>query len=144
MQGRRHLRQVFPRWGDPARLRQDIIDMRVKMRANLEKKQPGLWDVKQGEGGMTEAEFITQYLVLRDAHKDEALVEWSDNWRQLDALERAGSIQAGQKAQLIEAYRAYRAWTHGRGLQLESALAESRQFEVERKVITDLWRVLVN
>lgn len=131
--------EVLMRKRDEAKLRQEIIDMRAKMRANLEKKQPGLWDVKQGEGGMTEVEFITQFLVLRDAHKDAALVEWSDNWRQLDALERLGSVTSEQKDQLIDSYRAYRAWTHGRGLQLESALVESSQFMAEREKIKKIW-----
>lgn len=136
--------EVLMRPRDEAKLRQEIVDMRAKMRANLEKKQPGLWDVKQGEGGMTEAEFITQYLVLRDAHKDAALVEWSDNWRQLDALERAGSITVEQKTQLIESYRAYRAWTHERGLLLESALAEDLHFLNEREIIKALWKEFLN
>ena len=136
--------EVLTRERDVDKLRQEIIDMRAKMRANLEKKVPGKWDVKQGEGGMTEAEFITQYLVLRDAHRHAALVEWSDNWRQLDALERAGSVTPEQKAQLIDAYRAYRAWTHERGLQLESALAEDSQFRAERETISALWKELLH
>lgn len=131
--------EVLMRKRDDAKLRQDIIDMRAKMRANLEKKQDGLWDVKQGEGGMTEVEFIAQYLVLRDAHKDASLVEWSDNWRQLDALEMAGSVSGEQKNQLIACYRAYRAWTHGRGLQLESAMISQSQFVAERETIKSLW-----
>ena len=135
--------EVLMRPRDETKLRQEIIDMRAKMRANLEKKQAGLWDVKQGEGGMTEAEFITQYLLLRDAHKDAALVEWSDNWRQLDALERAGSVTAEQKAQLIDAYRLYRAWTHGRGLQMETALAAAGQFAEQQVVVSALWRKLL-
>jgi glutamate-ammonia-ligase adenylyltransferase len=100
--------------------------------------------VKQGEGGMTEVEFITQYLVLRDAHKDAAIIQWSDNWRQLDALERAGSVSAEQKAALIEVYRNYRAWAHVRGLQLQDALAEDAQFRAERETITGLWAQLLN
>jgi len=135
--------EVLTRQRDEATLRREIVDMRAKMRANLEKKVQGFWDVKQGEGGITEAEFITQFLILRDAHKDASLVEWSDNWRQLDALERAGSISAEQKTQLIGSYRAYRAWAHERGLQLESSLAQDSLFAEERKTITALWRALV-
>lgn len=135
--------EVLMRPRDADKLRKEIVDMRAKMRANLEKKEPGLWDVKQGEGGMTEVEFITQFLLLRDAHKDAALVEWSDNWRQLDALEKAGSVSAQQKNQLIDCYRAYRAWTHGRGLQLKSGLVDQSQFVAERDAIRTLWRGIV-
>lgn len=135
--------EVLMRVRDDNKLRQEIVDMRAKMRANLEKKQDGRWDVKQGEGGMTEVEFITQYLVLRDAHKDASLVEWSDNWRQLDALESAGSVSPEQKSQLIECYRAYRSWTHERGLQLESGLSENLQFLYEREIIKTLWQTIL-
>ena len=132
-------REVLMRERDPQKLKKEIVDMRAKMRANLDKSTATQWDVKQGEGGMIEVEFIAQYLVLRDAHKSAAIVEWSDNWRQLDALEQAGSIKAEHKQALIEVYRSYRAWTHMRGLQLESALAEAGQFTAERATIRQLW-----
>ncbi|HWU69488.1 MAG TPA: bifunctional [glutamate--ammonia ligase]-adenylyl-L-tyrosine phosphorylase/[glutamate--ammonia-ligase] adenylyltransferase, partial [Stenotrophobium sp.] len=93
--------EVLMRKRDPEKLRAEIVEMRARMRANLDKSTDTLWDIKQGEGGMIDAEFITQFLVLRDAHKDAAIIEWSDNWRQLDALEAAGSISANQKKSLI-------------------------------------------
>lgn len=134
--------EVLMRPRDDQKLKQEVVDMRTKMRANLDKSTATQWDVKQGEGGMIEVEFITQYLVLRDAHKSAAIVEWSDNWRQLDALEQAGSIKAEHKQALIEVYRSYRAWTHVRGLQLESALADAGQFTAERATIRQLWNEL--
>jgi glutamate-ammonia-ligase adenylyltransferase len=136
-------REVLMRPRDDLKLKQEIVDMRAKMRANLDKSTKKSWDVKQGEGGMIEVEFIAQYLVLRDAHKNAAIVEWSDNWRQLDALEQAGSIKAAQKQALIEVYRSYRAWTHVRGLQLESALSDAGQFTTERATISALWKQLL-
>ncbi|MGH8506153.1 MAG: bifunctional [glutamate--ammonia ligase]-adenylyl-L-tyrosine phosphorylase/[glutamate--ammonia-ligase] adenylyltransferase, partial [Stenotrophobium sp.] len=132
--------EVLMRKRDPEKLRKEIVDMRNKMRANLDKSTDKLWDVKQGEGGMTEVEFITQFLVLRDAHAHAELIEWSDNWRQLDALESVGSISANQKKTLIEVYRKYRAWVHARGLQNEEARAEIQLFARERDQITAIWR----
>ena len=134
--------EVLMRPREDQKLKQEIVEMRAKMRANLDKSTATHWDVKQGEGGMIEVEFIAQYLVLRDAHKNAAIVEWSDNWRQLDALEQAGSIKAEQKQALIEVYRSYRAWAHVRGLQLESALADAGQFTTERATIQNLWTSL--
>lgn len=131
--------EVLMRKRDPEKLRAEIVEMRAKMRANLDKSTGTLWDIKQGEGGMIDAEFITQFLVLRDAHKDAAIIEWSDNWRQLDALEHAGSVTPEQKARLIEVYRAYRAWAHGRGLQMEDTLADVGRFREYRSEIHELW-----
>jgi glutamate-ammonia-ligase adenylyltransferase len=134
--------EVLMRERDSQKLRKEIADMRAKMRANLDKSTAALWDVKQGEGGMIEVEFITQYLVLRDAHKSAAIVEWSDNWRQLDALVAAGSVSPDIQQDLIRVYRAYRAWTHKRGLQNEDPRAPHEQFAAERATIGKIWNGL--
>lgn len=135
--------QVLMRERDPAKLKTEIANMRQKMRDNLDKSGSGRWDIKQGPGGMIDIEFIAQYLVLRDGHKDPKIVFWSDNWRQLDELEVTGSVSAEQKAHLIEIYRKYRRWAHERGLQNESSLAPDNLFQEERAQITALWNAMV-
>ena len=136
--------QVLMRERDPDKLKAEIANMRQKMRDNLDKSGSGKWDIKQGAGGMIDIEFITQYLVLRDGARDRKIVYWSDNWRQLDALEAAGSVTSAQKADLIEIYRKYRGWAHVRGLQNENALAEDglghRLFGSERETIRAIWQ----
>ena len=109
--------------------------MRARMRANLDKSTAGRWDVKQGDGGLIDIEFVTQFLVLRDAHRDPAIVEWSDNWRQLDALAAAGSIGAQECENLIRCYRRYRAWTHSCSLQNASPLTDPARFADERETV---------
>ena len=49
---------------DPAKLKQDVVEMR----ADMERHKPGggLWDVKLGSGGLVDLEFIVHYLQLRD------------------------------------------------------------------------------
>ncbi len=122
------------------KLRQEILDMRAKMQANLDKSGEGRFDVKQGRGGVTDIEFIAQFLVLRDAHRAPELARWSDNWRQLEVLETAGSVSAAQKESLIAVYRAYRAWLHARSLQSQDQVAEDSIFKTERAEIQALWR----
>ena len=56
------------------------------MRAHLGHKHKGRWDLKADEGGITDIEFITQYLVLRYAAEDPTLTRWSDNVRILELL----------------------------------------------------------
>ncbi|WP_020650465.1 bifunctional [glutamate--ammonia ligase]-adenylyl-L-tyrosine phosphorylase/[glutamate--ammonia-ligase] adenylyltransferase [Solimonas variicoloris] len=133
-------REVLMRTRDAATLCHDIVDMRAKMRANLDKSGSGRWDVKQGEGGLIDIEFIAQYLVLRDAHRDAAIVEWSDNWRQLEALARAGSLDDADRDALIAAYRSLRAWTHAQSLQAQGSLVEASRFVAERQAVAALWR----
>lgn len=113
--------------------------MRARMRQHLERREPGRFDLKQGEGGMTDLEFITQYLVLREAAHVPALVEWPDNRRQLEALARAGVIGAEEETRLVAIYDAYRVWFHERDLQLASELAPEQAFVEERAYIRSTW-----
>ena len=62
--------------------------MREKMRAHLGNKHPNRFDIKADAGGITDIEFITQYLVLRYASDKPKLTRWSDNVR---ILEPAGA-----------------------------------------------------
>ena len=132
--------EVLTRPRDAEKLRRDIVDMRTKMRAHLDKSTPGRFDLKQGEGGMIDLEFITQYLVLKHAAAIPALVEFSDNRRQLEALVRAGIIPPEQETRVIGIYDAYRAWFHARDLQQADDLAEDASFRAERSAIQSLWQ----
>jgi glutamate-ammonia-ligase adenylyltransferase len=135
-------RDVLCQPRDADKLRRDIHEMRVKMRASLERREPGCWDVKQGEGGLIDIEFITQYLVLREAPRTPALVEYSDNWRQLEALTAAGVIAPEDRDALIRAYRALRGWSHARGLQQQPVMAAEDAFAAERERVRQIWTSL--
>ncbi|HET8880972.1 MAG TPA: bifunctional [glutamate--ammonia ligase]-adenylyl-L-tyrosine phosphorylase/[glutamate--ammonia-ligase] adenylyltransferase, partial [Solimonas sp.] len=132
-------REVLTRPRDAQKLRADIIDMRRRMRGELDRSSETLWDIKQGRGGLIDIEFITQYLVLRDAPRAPALVTYSDNWRQLDALAEAGSIAADARELLIGCYRRYRAHVHAAALQHERGRVDATMFVAERDALMRLW-----
>lgn len=132
-------REVLMQVRDPKRLREEVAQMRVKMRSNLEKRVPDRWDVKQGVGGLIDAEFLTQYLCLLHAHRHPSLIAYTDNWRQLEALEVEGLLTAAQKDGLLAAERAYRGWLHRRSLQQADALVEDGLFAAERAVVSAQW-----
>ncbi len=136
-------REVLMRVREVETLRREVVDMRGKMRASLEKRSAGKWDVKQAKGGLIDAEFLTQFLVLRDAHAQASLVEYTDNWRQLEALADAHRISLDQKDALLRATRAYRGWLHRRALQQADGLADQADFAGERAAVAALWRELV-
>jgi len=137
-------REVLMRPRDEVKLRAEVVEMRAKMRASLEQHQAGRWDVKQGGGGLIDVEFITQYLCLRHAAQHASLVEYSDNWRQLEALAAAGLIGAPQKDALLAADRAYRGWLHRRALQSQDALADDADLGDHRAAVAALWHTFMN
>ena len=52
----------------PAQVREDVVAMRRRMRAELDRSDAALFDLKQGEGGLVDLEFLLQALVLMHAH----------------------------------------------------------------------------
>jgi glutamate-ammonia-ligase adenylyltransferase len=121
-------------------LRDEVIKMRARMRQELNKGNSEQFDIKQGEGGVIDIEFLVQYLVLLHAPLHESLLQYPDNIRQLDVLRDAGILEEADTEALADAYRAYRERMHLLSLAGESRLAPMGEFESERSYVTKLWR----
>jgi glutamate-ammonia-ligase adenylyltransferase len=121
-------------------LRGEVIEMRSKMRKELNKSTAEQFDIKQGEGGVIDIEFLVQYLVLLNAPEQLALLEYSDNIRQLDALCDAAILSAAETEGLADAYRLYRNRMHLLSLAGESRLAGADEFVDERALVAGLWQ----
>ena len=118
----------------------DVLSMRQKMRDNLDKSSADRFDLKQGEGGIGDIEFLVQYLVLRHANDYPALVYYSDNIRQLGALEAVGLLAASDVARLQQIYRAYRLRSHRLALDELNAVVGGDEFGAERIFVSEIWR----
>ncbi len=132
-------REVLTRPRDARKLLQEVREMRQKMRASLEQRVAGRWDVKQGVGGLVDTEFLVQFLLLRSAAKHPELITYTDNWRQIEALTAVGVFLEVEASALVQAGRTYRNWMHRRALQEAEALADEAQFTDERAQIRRLW-----
>ena len=121
-------------------LRDDVLDMRKRMRAKLDKSGEDLFDLKQGAGGIGDIEFIVQYLVLLHAATDPAVYFYSDNIRQLDALAAGGFIATDTAARLQDIYRDYRRCLHHLALDDRKPLVGNGEFVAERTYVEDLWK----
>ncbi len=89
---------------DAAKLRDDVIAMRTKMRAELDRSTPERFDLKQGEGGLVDLEFLLQYLVLRHAATHPALLQPRATPLLIDAAGEAGLLDATTRHALREAH----------------------------------------
>jgi glutamate-ammonia-ligase adenylyltransferase len=133
-------REVLTRPRDADTLRRDVAEMRQRMRGALDKSSAERFDVKQGAGGLTDIEFITQYLVLRHAAAHPELLDWPDHWRQTEALAQAGRLTAAEAATLIEVYREYRTFLHARALAMTDAYADPARFSAARARVDSIWK----
>ncbi len=120
-------------------LRHDVTQMRERMRGQLDRSDADTFDLKHGRGGIGDIEFLVQYLVLRDAERYPALIEFSDNIRQLDALVDCGVLEVGDGRRLQDVYRTFRLCVHHRVLDDRAAVADAGEFTEQRQFVIDQW-----
>ncbi|MBY6187616.1 bifunctional [glutamate--ammonia ligase]-adenylyl-L-tyrosine phosphorylase/[glutamate--ammonia-ligase] adenylyltransferase [Marinobacter hydrocarbonoclasticus] len=112
---------------DPDALRNDVVSMRAKMRDHLDRSDKTRFDLKQGPGGITDIEFITQYLVLKEAAACPALATWSDNVRILETALAQEKLSPEAADRLIQTYIALRDTNHHRVLAGEGGAVPIEQ-----------------
>ena len=96
--------EVLARGRGADTLRDDVSAMRRRMRAELDRSDAALFDLKQGDGGLVDLEFVLQFLLLREsgAHADLRLPRASPAI--LDALHAAGLLDANTRVSLQVAH----------------------------------------
>jgi len=143
-QGVRH--RVLAQMRDSDRLRQEVRDMRQKMRDHLGSKETDdKIDLKQDAGGLADIEFIVQYLVLAHAQKHPELFEFTDNVRQIEAAADAGLLDTAHAVQLKEHYLAYRSHVHRQALQGHGKeFIENAELAQRRREVQQLWQLVLD
>ncbi len=136
-------REVLMQQREPDKLRQEVLSMRERMRQQLGSKDPQHFDIKHGRGGITDIEFIVQYLVLRHASECASLLAYTDVLRQLETLVEFKYLGAVDARLLTDAYRVLRSALHRLTLQDLPALAEAGQFLLYRHETERLWRKIM-
>ena len=135
----RHAVITAPR--DHAALRGEIIAMREKMR-NAHPIRDGLFDVKHSPGGMVDAEFVTQYLVLAHTAQHPGLEPNLGNIALLRRAEDAGLLPAGVGQAAADAYRALRRVQHRARLDEQPTQVAPDTLAGERLAIQQLWHTV--
>jgi glutamate-ammonia-ligase adenylyltransferase len=133
-------REVLCQARDPQVVKQEVVTMRQKMWENLSSKKSEVFDIKKDPGGITDIEFIVQGLILMHAAQYPSLVEWSDNIRQLESLQKADVLPAHEAQQLADIYREMRSCIHTRSLQELDAKVPSTLYQVERETVQAIWK----
>ena len=122
-------------------LRQDVLEMRLRMRRELSKSGAGQFDIKQDAGGIGDIEFLVQYLVLGAAQDHPQLLTYTDNIRQLEGLAAVGVIDSAIAAWLKEAYIGYRTVLHHLSLEEEGErIVTADPYAQTRARVCEIWR----
>jgi [glutamine synthetase] adenylyltransferase / [glutamine synthetase]-adenylyl-L-tyrosine phosphorylase len=119
-------------------LKQEIIAMRDKVRAAHPVKA-GLFDVKHSPGGMVDAEFAVQYLVLAHSAAHPALRANVGNIALMLCAEHAGLLPAGMGANAADAYRSLRHVQHVARLDEVTTQMPATDLHLARDAMLALW-----
>ncbi|AUZ63393.1 bifunctional [glutamate--ammonia ligase]-adenylyl-L-tyrosine phosphorylase/[glutamate--ammonia-ligase] adenylyltransferase [Citrobacter amalonaticus] len=133
-------RDIMTQPRDGKTLQNEVREMREKMRAHLGNKHRDRFDIKADEGGITDIEFITQYLVLRYAHDKPKLTRWSDNVRILELLAQNDIMDEQEAMALTHAYTTLRDELHHLALQELPGHVVQTCFEAERTLVRASWQ----
>lgn len=89
---------------DREQLRDEVSAMRARMRAELDRSKGGVFDLKQGQGGLVDLEFVMQSLVLEHAATRPGVLERQDTHGLIVAIHDAGIIDEETRTQLQAAH----------------------------------------
>jgi glutamate-ammonia-ligase adenylyltransferase len=132
-------REVLVAHVDRATLKSEVAKMRRRMRSELSLAKTGSFDIKQDPGGIADIEFLVDYWVLAHSGDYPELVEFPDNIRQLEGLERVGLVPAERCLRLKEAYLSLRRRVHELALDEGGRVVPAEEFTAVRELVTAVW-----
>jgi glutamate-ammonia-ligase adenylyltransferase len=94
--------------------------------------------------GITDIEFIVQYLVLRWSSETPGLIRYTDNIRLLEGLGESQRLDQQTASLLMDAYRAYRSRVHHLALQQEKPLIPQSDLNEYKQAVCRIWTTLFN
>jgi glutamate-ammonia-ligase adenylyltransferase len=131
-------REVLAAPRDAAALRAEVLSMRDKVRVARPVKA-GLFDVKHSAGGMMDAEFAVQYLVLAHSSRHPGLLDNVGNIALLQRAEAAALLPPGVGQGAADAYRELRRAQHRARLDEQPTQFPADALQAERDAVLALW-----
>ncbi len=132
-------REVLCAPRDPQALALEVAAMRDKMLA-AQTLTPEVFDFKHSPGGMIDAEFAVQFLVLAHAGQYPLLADNVGNIALLEHAESVGLLPPGMGQAAADAYRVLRHWQHLARLDEAPAQLPLKEVQQQQEAIGALWR----
>ena len=134
-------RSVISAPRDEASLKSEIVTMRNRVRTAHSIK-PDLFDVKHSPGGMVDAEFAVQFLVLMHACAHPEMADNVGNIALLQRAEVAGLLSKDVGVKASAAYRELRRVQHKARLNEAPTQVPKAELQEERDAILSLWQAV--
>jgi [glutamine synthetase] adenylyltransferase / [glutamine synthetase]-adenylyl-L-tyrosine phosphorylase len=133
--------QVLAAPRDARALAGEVAAMRDRVHA-AHPVPAGVFDVKHSPGGMMDAEFAVQYLVLANAHRHVDLIDNVGNIALLQRAEAHGLLAPGVGRAAAQAYRELRRAQHRARLDEQPTQFEPATLARERDAVATLWHAV--
>lgn len=124
-------------------LKQEVREMREKMREAMDKSGKENFSLKQGIGGIADIEFIVQFFILAWSEKYPELTQFTDNMRLLDTLAEQQLLSPEDVTTLKRAYCIFRDRGHKEALQGNKAIVPQEELVEIREQVAKIWQVLM-
>ena len=134
-------RQVLCAPRDPDALRTEVRAMRTKLR-DAHPTRSGRFDVKHSAGGMVDAEFAVQYLVLAHGATHAELLDDVGNIALLQRAQQAGLLPDHVGSRAGDAYRELRRAQHKARLNEQPTQLEPDAMAPQRDAVLALWHLV--
>jgi glutamate-ammonia-ligase adenylyltransferase len=97
-------RQTLSRQRDVQRVCEDVVAMRRRMRAELDRSDASAFDLKQGKDGLVDLEFLLQYAVLAHSAQHRQWLSARNTRELIHVIGQAGWLDEGEVASLTRAH----------------------------------------
>ncbi len=124
-------------------LAENVLNMRSKMRLQLDKSTKERFDLKQGVGGLVDVEFLTQFYALHNNSGQFKTVP-TNTIRLIKYLKNEGKITEENKIILTDAYNNFRNIINRRVLNKQNSLVDYKQtsnYDIlnHQKLVENIW-----
>ena len=132
--------QVLSLPQDQAQLKNEVRQMREKMYQHLSSTTTGYFNLKTDSGGITDIEFIAQYLMLANAPTQPKLTQWSDNVRIFDDMMNYQILPPHIGENLKTCYITLRNRIHHLNLEGKPTIIPNSELQTQRQFIQQVWQ----
>lgn len=132
--------RIIQRPREPEALMEAVLLMREKMWSSYTHSQANGLHLKKDPGGITDIEFIVQYLILAHAHQYPSLSTYSDNVRLLECLSQHQIISQAKAQELTAIYCGFRDKLHQQILQNGNSQTQDSEYLTYSEQVREIWQ----
>jgi len=136
-------KNVLCRQREAGKLRNEILEMRNRMREAQSPTPAGEFNLKHDVGGIVDIEFMVQYGVLSMANKHPELVDSTNNYELLSQLEGVGFFSPGQCEILQTTYLYFLGLEYQRKLTGKPSVVPLSEFERSPQLVREIWQAIL-